>query len=173
MAGSYASLNFDGPLRVDGNHSGNPQYTPNSFKHKFRPDAAEAPYAVSDNVVSRKSHYYHEGKKSEYDQARDLYMRVMDDNARLHLHKNTAAMLQFVKTPVIQSKYLSQIFNISPQYARAVYDGLPEKRFEFEDVEEGAQTAELAYKESKFRPGPGDRLIGGVPDNPIYNMYVT
>ncbi|MCJ1353651.1 MAG: hypothetical protein MMC33_003638 [Icmadophila ericetorum] len=173
MAGSCASLNFDGPLRVDGNHSGNPQYTPNSFKHKFRPDVAEAPYAVSDNIVSRKSHYYHEGKKSEYDQARELYTRVMDDDARFHLHKNTATMLSHVKTPVIQSKYLSQIYNIEPAYAKAVYEELVAKKFEFAEVEEGAKTAEMAYKEEKFRPGPGDRLVGRRPDNPIYNMYTT
>jgi catalase len=59
-------------MRVDANHAGNKQITPNSFVHKFRPDVAEAPYKVSDNVVSRKSHYYHEGKISEYTQAREL-----------------------------------------------------------------------------------------------------
>ena len=47
MAQSYSSINFDGPMRVDSNHAGNPQYTPNSFVHKFRPDTAEAPYKVS------------------------------------------------------------------------------------------------------------------------------
>jgi catalase len=73
MAGSYSSLNFDGATRNDANHAGNPQYVPNSFKHKFRPDTAEAPYTLSDNIVSRKSHYHHEGKLSDYDQARELY----------------------------------------------------------------------------------------------------
>ena len=59
-------------MRVDANHANNKQITPNSFVNKFRPDVAEAPYKVSDNVVSRKSHYYHEGKISEYTQAREL-----------------------------------------------------------------------------------------------------
>ena len=171
MASSYASLNFDGPMRVDGNHSGNPQYVPNSFKHKFRPDTAEAPYQVSDNIVSRKSHYGHEGKLSEYDQARELYRRVMDDDARLHTHKNTANMLRFVKFPIIQQRYLSQIYNIAPEYANAVYDLLPKKEFSFGEVEEGAKGAETAYKEKKFRPSPGDRLVGYAPANPIYQMY--
>ncbi len=91
MTQSYSSLNFDGPMRVDANHANNKQITPNryisrsiqgcrnsrltpanSFVHKFRPDVAEAPYTVSDNTVSRKSHYYHEGKISEYTQAREL-----------------------------------------------------------------------------------------------------
>ncbi|MCJ1402389.1 hypothetical protein MMC11_005609 [Xylographa trunciseda] len=171
MASSYASLNFDGQMRVDGNHSGNPQYVPNSFKHKFRPDTAEAPYQVSDNIVSRKSHYGHEGKLSEYDQARELYRRVMDDDARMHTHKNTANMLRFVKFPVIQQKYLSQIYNIAPEYSRAVYDLLPKKEFGFDEVEKGAKGAETAYKEKKFRPSEGDRLVGYAPANPIYQMY--
>ena len=102
MAGNYASLNFDGPMRVDANHAGNKQYVPNSFKSAFRPDTAEAPYSVSDNVVSRKSHYAHEGKKSEYAQATELYKRVMSDEAREHTHKNTAKMMAKVNYPIIQ-----------------------------------------------------------------------
>lgn len=47
MAQSYSSVNFDGAMRVDANHAGNKQYTPNSFSTKFRPDVAEAPYKVS------------------------------------------------------------------------------------------------------------------------------
>ncbi|KAF2679181.1 heme-dependent catalase [Lentithecium fluviatile CBS 122367] len=61
MAKSYASLNFDGNMRVGANHAGNKQYAPNSFAHKFRPDVAEAPYQVSDNIMSRKSHYWPKG----------------------------------------------------------------------------------------------------------------
>jgi catalase len=172
MAKSYASLNFDGPMRTDANHAGNPQYAPNSFKHKFRPDTAEAPYAVADNIVSRKSHYFHEGKDSDYEQARELYNRVMDDKARDHLHYNTANMLRFVRFPEIQIGYLAQIYRIKPAYARAVYDQLPEDRrkFQFADVEEKSKQAHLAGKERKFRPSaPNDRLMGMPLENPVYN----
>jgi catalase len=71
--GLFPSLNFDGPLRVAANRAGNPQHAPNPHKHTFRPDMAGQPYAVANNMVSRKSHYYHEGKLSKYDQARKLY----------------------------------------------------------------------------------------------------
>lgn len=110
MAQSYASLNFDGAMRTDANHAGNKQYAPNSFAHKFRPDTAEAPYAVADNVVSRKSHYWHEGKPSDYDQARDLWRRVMTDAERNNTCSNTAKYLSIVQYPEIQvstSPYLS------------------------------------------------------------------
>ncbi|KAK4956043.1 hypothetical protein LTR10_006983 [Elasticomyces elasticus] len=117
MSGSLSSLNFDGQMRVDGNHSGNKQYAPNSFGgDRFRPDTAEAPYKVSDNVVSRKSQYYHEGKLSEYDQPRELYKNVMTEQARKNLHHNTAKMLSRVNYKIIQVQYLSQIYNIAPEY---------------------------------------------------------
>jgi catalase len=122
MANSFSSPNVDGPMRVDANHAGGKQYLPNSFAHKFRPDVAEAPYQVSDAIVSRKSHYYHEGKLSEYDQPRELYQRVMDDKARAALHSNTAKMLSHVNYAIISKRYLAQIYCISPEYARGVYD---------------------------------------------------
>jgi len=65
MAQSYSSLNFDGPLRNYANTGRNPHYVPNSFVDKFRPDVAEAPYEVADRVISRKSHYFHEGQLPE------------------------------------------------------------------------------------------------------------
>ena len=170
MAGNYASLNFDGQLRSDGNHAGNRQYVPNSFVSKFRPDTAETPYKVSDNVVSRKSHYAHEGKKSEYDQARELYKRVMSDTARDHLHQNTAKMMSHVNYPIIQKKYLAQIYNIDPGYPKAVYDLLPEKKkqFKFSEVEELSKDAHKFHKEPKFAPGENERLVGFAAPG-IYN----
>lgn len=102
MAGSFASLNFDGPMRTDANHAGNPQYTPNSFKDKFRPDVAEAPYVVSDNVVSRKSHYWHEGKMNDYAQATALWTKVMTTQQRENTCHNTAKYLGYVEYPEVQ-----------------------------------------------------------------------
>ncbi|KAH7308313.1 putative vegetative catalase [Rhexocercosporidium sp. MPI-PUGE-AT-0058] len=156
---------------------GNPQYVPNSFKHKFRPDTAESPYIVSDNIVSRKSHFHHEGKLSEYDQARELYTRVMTDSQRHNLHTNTAELLRRVDSKVIKVGYLAQLWNIDPDYARAIYDLLPEvaksgaEGFEFVDVQNKAKGAELAGKEAKFRPSmPQERLVGFAPEIGVYNL---
>lgn len=55
--------------------------------------AAEAPWQAANNVVSRDSHWTHEGEPSEYDQVRELYTRVMTEEQREHLHKNTAKLL--------------------------------------------------------------------------------
>ena len=172
MAQSLSSLNFDGAMRVDANHAGNKQYAPNSFAHKFRPDTAEAPYKVSDNVVSRKSHYYHEAKVSEYDQPRDLYTRVMSAQAKKNLHSNTAKMLSKVNYPEISKKYLAQIYCIAPEYSRGVYDLVKFKheRFGFEEVKELSKTAHEFYKEAKFRPDPGNRLVGYAPEQPFYHV---
>jgi len=169
MAGSLSSLNFDGQLRVDANHAGRPQYTPNSFTHKFRPDTAEAPYQVGDKIVSRKSHFYHEGKLSEYDQPRVLYEKVMDGSARDHLHSNTAAMLRFVNEPIIQIRYLAQLYMIKPSYAKSVYNLLPEKKFEFGEVEKNSQGAERMGKESKFTPSKETDRLFGYSVSGVYN----
>ncbi|KAK1049344.1 hypothetical protein LTR33_014792 [Friedmanniomyces endolithicus] len=172
--GSLSSLNFDGAMRVDGNHSSNKQAAPNSFMgDRFRPDVAEAPYKVSDNVVSRKSHYYHEGKMSEYDQPRDLYRNVMTEQARKNLHHNTAKMLSHVNFPMIQQQYLAQIYNIAPEYARGVFDLTKFKHkqpFEFSEVEAMSEQAPLFFKNVKFRPSQGNRLVGFAPDAPFYNV---
>jgi catalase len=57
---------------------------------------------LGDNIVSRKSHYWHEGKKSDYAQASELWSRVMDDRARAHTASNTAKLLSTVAYPEIQ-----------------------------------------------------------------------
>ncbi|KAK5948556.1 hypothetical protein OHC33_010452 [Knufia fluminis] len=172
MAQSYASLNFDGPLRVDANHAGNPDYAPNSYKNKFRPDVAEAPYKVGDNIVSRKSHYWHEGKLSEYDQPRELYKRVMTEEARQHLHENTAVMMSQVSDPQIQIKYLVQQYMIDPGYAKAIWELLPQKnragqKFDFSEVEKATEGAEALGKTPRFRP-TGEKLMG-MPAMGVYN----
>jgi len=170
MSRSFSSLNFDGQMRVDANHAGNKQYVPNSFSYKFRPDAAEAPYMVSDNVVSRKSHYWHEGKKNDYAQASGLWNRVMKPQEKQNTLSNTALLLNKVRYPEIQKKYLAQIYNIGVDYSRGVYDLLQEQRFGFEEVEELAKTAHEWYKEKKFRPSEGERLVGFAPPGALYNV---
>lgn len=191
MAQSYSSLNFDGQMRVDANHGGNKSYAPNSFAHKFRPDAAETPYAVQDAVVSRKSHFWHEGKKNEYDQATELWSRVMTDKQRENTCINTAKWLNNVNysniqvhtpqrtqsthehmkmhTNASQSKYLAQLFNIAPQYAHGVYDRLTEPRFQFSDVQELSKSAQEWYKETKFQPAEKGVPSGHPPSLAIYN----
>lgn len=171
MAQSYSTLNFDGPLRVDANHGMNPQYAPNSFVNKFRPDAAETPYQISDRIVGRKSHFYHEGKLTEYDQPRILYEKVMDEKARKHLHDNTARLLKLVDYPQIQVKFLAQCYRISEKYARGIYDLLPEKEFGFGEVEKQAKGAERVSKEGKFCPNmKTDKLVGLNPEMAIYGQ---
>jgi len=134
-------------MRVDANHAKNPQYAPNSFADKFRPDTADAPYQLADNIVSRKSHFWHEGSSTEYEQPRVLYEIVMDDEARDHLHKNTARLLQKFEYPEIQIRYLAQLYRVAIQYAEGVFDLLPEKKFSFGQVEERSCDAEKNGKE--------------------------
>ena len=170
MASSYSSLNFDGQMRVDANHGKNPQYAPNSFVDKFRPDAAEAPYQLADNTVSRKSHFWHEGSPTEYERPRHLYNDVMNDEARDHLHKNTVNLLAKVEYPEIQTKYLVQAYRVSAKYAKGIYDLLPQKRFSFDEVEDRSLGAEKMGKNQMFCPhAKTDKLLGKYPAVSVYN----
>jgi len=69
-----------------------------------------------------------------------------------------------------QKKYLAQIYNIAPDYSQGVYDLLSAKAFEFNEVQELAKTAHEWYKEEKFRPSNGEKLMGSVPRTGGYNM---
>ncbi|KAF2198371.1 heme-dependent catalase [Delitschia confertaspora ATCC 74209] len=170
MSKSFSSVNFDGQMRTDANHAGNKQYVPNSFQNKFRPDAAEAPYMVADNIMSRKSHFWHEGKRNEYDQAKALWNKAMTAQERGNTIHNIAALLSKVRHSEIQKKYLAQVYNIAPELSSGVFDLLPKKDFDMEEVKKLSEEAHLWSKEKKFRPSQGEMLTGFAPPAPVYNV---
>ena len=94
----------------------------------------------------------------------------MTDDARMHLHKNTAKWLGQVTERVIQVGYLVQVYCIAPEYARGVFDLLPEPRkFGFGEVEAASEGAEGVKKEMRFRPSAlEDRLVGFAPSGVVY-----
>jgi catalase len=47
---------------------------------------------------------------------------------------------------------------------------LTKKAFEMTEVEELSKTAQEWYKEEKFRPTNGEKLVGRVPPTTIYNV---
>ena len=69
-----------------------------------------------------------------------------------------------------QSKYLAQLYNISPDYATGVFELLNETEFDLNEVKSLAETAQEWYKEKKFMPSTGEKLMGNVPGMPVYNM---
>lgn len=71
---------------------------------------------------------------------------------------------------VYQSKYLAQLYNISPDYATGVFELLNETEFDLKEVKSLAETAQEWYKEKKFMPSTGEKLMGNVPGMPVYNM---
>lgn len=166
LANSYSSLAFDGPLRTDANASGKATYTPNSHtgtSRKIRPDCREHPIQVSDCILSRDSHFYHEGRKDEYSQARELYTRVMTQQQRANLHSNTAFHLKDA-SPEIQKRYLAQCSAIEPTYAKSIYELLPKTGYSMSEVEGLVKEAPWAGKQKLLVPGmKHNRLVGGYP----------
>jgi len=171
MAKSFSTPNVAGNMRSDGNTGKNPHYVPNSFTDKFRRDLIETPYAVADNIVSRQSHFWSEGKPDkDYEQARDLYLNIMTDLERKAVHTNTAVVLKLVEYPQIIEKYLGQLLAIDEGYAKGVWQLLPEKRrVPWEAVQKAAGIAAMGGKSMKLMPhNPTDKLVGTVPPVPVY-----
>ncbi|KAI0151654.1 heme-dependent catalase [Xylariaceae sp. FL1272] len=169
-AKSVASLMFDGPMRIDPNHDGYKQYAPNSFTDKFVPEAAEAPYMVNDNIVSRTSRFWHEGRPNDYDQATQLWSNVMSPEEKKNTCANTAYGLNHVSYPVIKKKYLAQLYNIAPDYAKGVLDLLDGPPCGFDEIKKLAPNAITWGRAKKFMPSEGDKLVGFAPPLPGYGM---
>lgn len=47
---------------------------------------------------------------------------------------------------------------------------LPKKEFDFSEVKKLSQNAQEWYKEKKFQPSQGDRLVGYAPSKAVYNV---
>jgi len=102
------------------------------------------------NVLSRKGHYRHEGKASDYDQVRELYLRVLSAEERSNLHSNTSRLLRVADNIVIKN-YMIQLNAIDPLYSQGVWAELPRARqaeadFTWEEVEEASKEAHLVGK---------------------------
>ena len=153
MAQNYAPLSYDGKMRVDNANQDRLNYMPNSYdKPAYSERAVEAPYAVADNLVSRQSHHKNEGTDIEYEQARVLYNKVMDDVQRDHLHKNTAVCMNAGVSQTTRTRYLAQVYNISPAYVEGVISYLEEKNVDIAEIQEMSKKAAMIGKSEKYKP---------------------
>ncbi|KXN85827.1 Catalase [Leucoagaricus sp. SymC.cos] len=172
MARSFSTPNFAGVMRCDANTGSNPHYSPNSFIDKYDRSDVETPYTVSDNIVSRQSHFWSEGKPDkEYEQARHLYLNIMNDRERQAVHSNTAGVLILIDYPQIVQKYLGQLLAIDEDYARGVWEMLlDEEHVTWTAVKDAAKTAVIEGKNEKLRPhAKENKHVGDVPRVPVYN----
>lgn len=153
MSSSYAPLSFDGLMRVDNANQDRLNYMPNSYDKPLYSDrATETPYVVADPMVSRQSHHKNEGTDIEYEQARVLYNKVMDDTQRDHLHKNTATCMNAGVSKTTRTRYLAQVYNISPAYVKGVVSYLIDQNVDIEEVKQLSKRAAMMGKSEKYRP---------------------
>ncbi|KAK5937424.1 hypothetical protein PMZ80_010431 [Knufia obscura] len=153
MARSHAPQSYDGAMRVDNNNQDRKNYQPNSYdKPKYSERSVEAPFAVANPIVSRQSHHKNEGTDIEYEQARELYNRVMNDTQRDHLHKNTATCMNAGVSKKTRTLYLGQVYNISPKYVEGVISYLADKNVDIDEVKELSKEAAMMGKTQKYKP---------------------
>ena len=78
-------------------------------------------------------------------------------------------MLLHVSDPQIQILYLGQQYCIKPSYAKVIYDLLPEKKFDFKEVEKASHGAEKRTKTPAFvHNDDSERLVG----KPVPGVYM-
>jgi len=153
MASSHAPQSYDGVMRVDNNNQDRKNYQPNSYdKPTYSERSVEAPFAVANPIYSRQSHHKNEGTDVEYEQARELYNRVMDNTQRDHLHKNTATCMNAGVSQKTRTLYLAQVYNISPKYVDGVISYLANKNVDVEEVKKLSKDAAMMGKSEKYKP---------------------
>lgn len=153
MAGNFAPQSYDGAMRVDNNNQDRKNYQPNSYDNPtYSERSVEVPFAVSDPIVSRQSHHKNEGTDVEYEQARELYNRVMSATQRDHLHKNTATCMNAGVSQKTRTLYLAQVYNISPKYVEGVISYLSDQNVDIKEVEKLSKDAAMMGKSKKYAP---------------------
>jgi len=153
MSANYALLSFEGMMRVDNANQDRLNYMPNSYdKPQYSDRSTEALYVVADPMVSRQSHHKNEGTDIEYEQARVLYNQVMDDTQRDHLHKNTATCMNAGVSKTTRTRYLAQVYNISPAYVKGVVSYLIDQNVDTEEVKQLSKRAAMMGKSERYKP---------------------
>ncbi|GLE01401.1 hypothetical protein PINS_up010231 [Pythium insidiosum] len=120
MAKYFSPQSRDGIGRADSNGVGLPAYasTTKTKRQQTTPDANWLAVHLA-GTLGRNPSSRHEGNDTEYDQVRQFYTTVLDEQGRDHLHHNTAQCLRFC-SDVVQHAYLAQLDKIDPTYRRGV-----------------------------------------------------
>lgn len=113
----------DGLMRTDYNGEGEPTIYPNSrngpmgdAKYNWKPVPVTG-------VIDRASSSRHAGTDSEYDQARELFTKIMSDAERMHLFNNIAEFLKLAN-PDIQEKTIMAFGKVHADYAQGIRKAL-------------------------------------------------
>ncbi|BGP22752.1 hypothetical protein JCM10295v2_001643 [Rhodotorula toruloides] len=130
---------------------------PNSYHSKapttdttpsFDGTAVETPMQVASNVLSRTSHYRHEGQPSAYRAAEDCYLNQLDAQGKADLHLNMSRLLKPQNCRRDRQEYLAHPASAPSYHANGVSEALPEKpkTFKMAEVAEASKTAHLVGK---------------------------
>ncbi len=114
------SYQRDGFMRTDGNSGGGPNYWPNSFGGpEPDPSAAEPRF----EIAGWAARLPYSSPEDDFEQAGDLYRKVMTDEDRAHLVGNIVDHLGGAQKR-IQMRQTALFFKADPDYGRRVAEGL-------------------------------------------------
>lgn len=108
----------DGPMTVDGNQDGAPNYFPNSFNGPSPdPDNAKLHVDVATGDIDR----FETGDEDNFSQCRDFFNNVLDGPARERLTDNIAGNLVNAQE-FLQQRAISNFAAVDAQYGRMIQD---------------------------------------------------
>ena len=76
----------------------------------------------------------------------------MDDTQRDHLHSNTATCMNAGVSQTPRTRYLAQVYNISPKYVDGVISYLADNNVDLEEVKKLAKGAAMMGKTERYKP---------------------
>lgn len=165
MSSSVNSDNIDGVMRVDENNKGKPQYMPSSLTAKQGPSingsAAETPLPIGTHsklapmqLARSADNFRHRGQRSEYDQVRELWTRIMSKQERANTAGNAAFLLNTAKDVDVIKRFLAQCYAISPDYAESIHEKLSKKdSLSLDEIKQLSETAHLVNVDPEHMTG--------------------
>lgn len=121
-AARVSTLNRDGPMRYDGNHSNEPAYEPNSIEGtpKEAPNAKFSEFKISGNAGRFKFKH----PNNDFEQPGTLYRKVMSDDEKADLVSNLTSHLKMASKKDVLERQCDIFYKCDPEYGSRIAQGL-------------------------------------------------
>ena len=117
----------DGPMTVDTNGGGAPNYFPNSFNGpspvQSDSNSKNLPVIATNDVVIGDVKRYETGDEDNFSQCRDFFLKTLDQSARERLTFNIAEHMSNAH-PVIRARALENFHSVHTSYGRMIEEHL-------------------------------------------------
>lgn len=111
----------DGPMTVDQNGGGGPNYFPNSFQGPSPPQNQSVPIIGVNDKVTGDVDRYETGDEDNFSQCRDFFLKTLDQGARERLTSNIANHMCNAH-PILQARAIANFTAVHKSYGKMIED---------------------------------------------------